>query len=105
MRMDDLRLPARQRAINPPERPQIVQRRNWPDELADVTVFRRSKRQQRRHVSFAVSEMPVNQVRLEAFPPKLAAEIDRLNGWAADVQARDDARHSVVGSRHAGAVA
>src|SRR3954471_1921114 len=102
VRMENLRLPASERAIDSPARAQIAQRRYGPHEIIDLLHVRWSDRNEGRHVSLALGEVAVDQKGVEAACDKAAAEIDRLDGRPAYVQAGDDAGDPPNGSPSGG---
>ena len=90
VRMNDGRLPGAELSIQPPQRAQIVERRQRAAQRRQEHRVG-AGRQQVAHVAFAVTETAVEESRAVAVRVECGGESGRLDRRSADVEARDHA--------------
>ena len=91
--MNDGRLPGAELSIQPPQRAQIVERRQRAAQRRQEHRVG-AGRQQVAHVAFAVTETAVEESRAVAVRVECGGESGRLDRRSADVEARDHARNA-----------
>jgi len=101
MCVDNLRPGDAERAIDAPERQDVIDGRHRSREAGNIDCACALDWKDRRHISFIGTQTPMNQRCVESIVAEVATETKSLNRRAADIEPRDHARHSNAWSVHA----